>query len=207
MRLRDPTHLYEGEISPGTKRTAQIISFFAQAPFISIPVFILLCMQADTISDIVLFSAISIFFATVVPTVVVMIIAKRTGNEDVDIVRKEDRMIPLAVGILSYLLGTVILYAMDAPRIVWVAMLCYCVNTAVIMLITTRWKISIHATGCVGPSMALAYVFGWPGGLLIIILPVVVYCRYILRKHTPAQLAAGALLGFLLTGAIFLLLL
>ena len=207
MQLRDPTHLYEGEISPRTKRIAQIISFFAQAPFISIPVFILLCMQADTVSDIVLFSAISIFFATLVPTVVVMIIAKRTGNEDVDIVRREDRMVPLAIGTLSYLLGTVILYAMDSPRIVWVAMLCYCINTVVIMLITTKWKISIHATGCVGPSMALAYVFGWQGGLLIIILPVVVYCRYVLRKHTPAQLAAGALLGFTLTGILFILLL
>ena len=207
MQLRDPTHLYEGEISPRTKRIAQIISFFAQAPFISIPVFILLCMQADTVSDIVLFSAISIFFATLVPTVVVMIIAKRTGNEDVDIVRREDRMVPLAIGTLSYLLGTVVLYAMDSPRIVWVAMLCYCINTVVIMLITTKWKISIHATGCVGPSMALAYVFGWQGGLLIIILPVVVYCRYVLRKHTPAQLAAGALLGFTLTGILFILLL
>ena len=207
MQLRDPTHLYEGEISPRTKRIAQIISFFAQAPFISIPVFILLCMQADTVSDIVLFSAISIFFATLVPTVVVMIIAKRTGNEDVDIVRREDRMVPLAIGTLSYLLGTVILYAIDSPRIVWVAMLCYCINTVVIMLITTKWKISIHATGCVGPSMALAYVFGWQGGLLIIILPVVVYCRYVLRKHTPAQLAAGALLGFMLTGILFILLL
>ena len=205
--MRDPTHLYGGTPSPKAKKTAQIISFFLQAPFISIPVFILLSMQADEVGKIVLFSAISIIFATVIPTVAVIIIARRTGNEDVDIVRKEDRMIPLAIGIASYLAGTIVLFLLDSPRIVWVAMLCYCVNTFVIMLITTKWKISIHAIGCVGPSMALAYVFGWPGALLIITLPVVVWCRYILRKHTPAQLAAGALLGFVLTGALFLLLL
>ncbi|MBP5394759.1 MAG: hypothetical protein J6Y18_02480, partial [Candidatus Methanomethylophilaceae archaeon] len=69
------------------------------------------------------------------------------------------------------------------------------------------WTISIHAIGCVGPSMALAYVFGWQGGLLILLLPVVIFCRYVLRKHTPAQLAAGALLGLVLTGALFILLL
>lgn len=205
--MRDPTHLYEGTLSPTARRVAQVISFFAQAPFISVPVFILLCMQADSVSDAVLFSAVSIFFATVVPIIAVVIVSKRTGNEDGDIVRKEDRMVPLAIGIASYLAGTVILYLMDSPRIVWVAMLCYCVNTAVIMLITTKWKISIHAIGCVGPAMALAYVFGWVGGLLIILLPIVVWCRYILRKHTPAQLAAGALLGFILTGALFILLL
>ena len=205
--MRDPTHLYEGTPSPTARRVAQVISFFAQAPFISVPVFILLCMQADSVSDAVLFSAVSIFFATVVPIIAVVIVSKRTGNEDGDIVRKEDRMVPLAIGIASYLAGTVILYLMDSPRIVWVAMLCYCVNTAVIMLITTKWKISIHAIGCVGPAMALAYVFGWVGGLLIILLPIVVWCRYILRKHTPAQLAAGALLGFILTGALFILLL
>lgn len=205
--MRDPTHLYEGTPSPTARRVAQVISFFAQAPFISVPVFILLCMQADSVSDAILFSAVSIFFATVVPIIAVVIVSKRTGNEDGDIVRKEDRMVPLAIGIASYLAGTVILYLMDSPRIVWVAMLCYCVNTAVIMLITTKWKISIHAIGCVGPAMALAYVFGWVGGLLIILLPIVVWCRYILRKHTPAQLAAGALLGFILTGALFILLL
>ena len=207
MTLRDPTHLFEGEISPGTRRFAQIVSFFAQAPFISIPVFILLCMQADTTSDAVLFSFISILFATVIPMVAVVVISKRTGNEDGDIVRKEDRMVPLAIGVGSYLFGTSILLMMDSPRIVWVAMLCYCVNTVVVMLITTRWKISIHAIGCVGPSMALAYVFGWQGGLLILLLPVVMFCRYVLRKHTPAQLAAGALLGLVLTGALFILLL
>ena len=54
--MRDPTHLYEGEPSPGAKRFAQIVSFFAQAPFISVPVFILLCMEADTTSDVMLFS-------------------------------------------------------------------------------------------------------------------------------------------------------
>ncbi len=205
--MRDPTHLYEGEPSPGAKRFAQIVSFFAQAPFISVPVFILLCMEADTTSDVVLFSFISILFATIVPMIGVIVISKRTGNEDGDIVRKEDRMVPLAIGIASYLFGTSALLILDSPRIVWVAMLCYCVNTAVIMVITTKWKISIHAIGCVGPAMALAYVYGWQGGLLIILLPIVVWCRYILRKHTPAQLAAGALLGFVLTGILFIALL
>ena len=74
-------------------------------------------------------------------------------------------------------------------------------------VITLYWKISIHAVGVIGPTMALSYAF-WPWGLLfILVLPPIVWSRYVLKKHTPAQLVAGALVGFVITGTVFLLLL
>ena len=99
------------------------------------------------------------------------------------------------------------LYLLDAPEIATVLMLCYAIVTALMTVITFYWKISIHSVGVVGPSMALGIAF-WPWGLLyFLLLPPIAWSRYVLRRHTPAQLIAGATVGFIITGLMFMWLL
>jgi membrane-associated phospholipid phosphatase len=55
--------------------------------------------------------------------------------------------------------------------------------------------------------MALAVGF-WPYGLLyFLLLPPVIWSRYVLQKHTPLQLLMGAVVGFVITAVLFVLLL
>ena len=129
------------------------------------------------------------------------------GNTDGDVYRREDRAKPLMFGIMSYVVGIVLLYFVGAPHITVVMMVSYAVCTVAVLLISTRWKISIHATGVMGPSMALSITY-WPWGLLMfLLLPLVMWSRYVRRKHTPAQLVGGAVFGFLITAAVFAVLL
>lgn len=68
--------------------------------------------------------------------------------------------------------------------------------TAVVLVISTKWKISVHMTGNAVAFCGLA--FYWPVTLAVT-LPlhgVVAAARYGVKAHTPAQLAAGTLLGF-----------
>jgi len=207
MKLRDPTHLYEGEISPRTEKIANYISVIGQPVFIPIPVFILLATKISDPAKCALVIAISLFFVTVVPTAVTYYFSIKLGRRDGDIPDRTLRFKPMMLGVVSYLIGTLCLYFMDAPKVMTVLMLCYAIVTFVMTIITLYWKISIHSVGVVGPSMALAITF-WPWGLLyILLLPPIVWSRYVLKRHTPAQLIAGALTGFLITGALFLLLL
>jgi len=207
MKLRDPTHLYQGEISPKTERVANYISVIGQPVFIPIPVFILLATKISDPVKCALVIIVSLFFVTVVPTAVTYYFSIKLGRRDGDIPDRTLRFKPMMLGVVSYLIGTLCLYLMDAPKVMTVLMLCYAVVTFVMTIITLYWKISIHSVGVVGPSMALAVTF-WPWGLLyILLLPPIVWSRYVLKRHTPAQLIAGALTGFLITGALFLLLL
>ena len=207
MKLRDPTHLYEGEISPKTERIANILSVAGQPVFIPIPVFILLATKIDDPAKCILVILVSLLFVTVIPTAVTYYFSIKLGRKDGDIPDRTLRFKPMMLGVLSYILGTVSLYLLDAPRLMTVLMLCYAVVTFVLTIVTLYWKISIHSVGVVGPSMALAIAF-WPWGLLyILLLPPIAWSRYVLKRHTPAQLIAGALSGFLITGAMFLLLL
>jgi len=205
--MKDPTVKFSGTITPGQEKFARIISILTHPPIIAIPTFLLLGLLIHNIADQIISDVICLLFALVIPFGVTYYYSVKHDNRDGDIYRREDRYIPLAAGIVSYLVGTVILYVLAVPKIISVLMLCYAVNTFVVLLISTRWKISIHAIGIVGPSMALDYAFPPFGRLMIVLLPFIVWSRYVQKKHTPAQLAAGALVGFVLTGLIFIILL
>ncbi|MBR2394950.1 MAG: hypothetical protein IKA98_05585 [Candidatus Methanomethylophilaceae archaeon] len=49
--------------------------------------------------------------------------------------------------------------------------------------------------------------FGPIGALYFLFLPFTAWSRYVKRKHTPAQLVCGALLGAVLSGVLFTVLL
>ena len=207
MELHDPTHLYEGEISPKAERIANILSIAGQPVFIPIPVFILLATKISDPVRCMLVILVSLFFVTVIPTASTYYFSIKLGRKDGDIPDRTLRFKPMMIGVLSYVIGTIALYLMDAPDIIWVLMLCYAIVTLVMTIITLYWKISIHSVGVVGPSMALAVAF-WPWGLLyILLLPPIAWSRYVLKRHTPMQIVAGALTGLVITGIMFLLLL
>jgi membrane-associated phospholipid phosphatase len=67
------------------------------------------------------------------------------------------------------------------------------------MVITLKWKISIHASGITGPFTALVYLLGavmLP--LLLVVIPVA-WARVELKAHTIMQVTVGAVLSCALT--------
>ena len=203
MQLRDPTHKFEGEISPTTRKIAYAISIMGQPFFIPVPFFALLCMIIPDINEYMKILLISVFFVATLPTITTYYFSLKQGWKDGDIPDRRKRPIPMIIGILSYTAGTLVLYLVDAPTIITLIMGLYAVVTTVMLIITFYWKISIHAVGVMGPTIALSYTF-WPWGLLFIfVLPPIVWSRYVLKKHTPAQLAGGIIVGVVITGILF----
>ena len=84
---------------------------------------------------------------------------------------------------------------------------CQLINTAVLLGITLRWKISIHAVSIAGFVAALAFIAGtpWPeatglldfGWVLVLapLIPLVAWARVRLQAHTWAQVVGGTLFG------------
>ena len=126
----------------------------------------------------------------------------KNGKEkdiDMDIPERSERNYPLLLAILSYLIGFLVLYILNAPTITTVLMFCYFSNTLAVFFINLFWKISIHSMGVAGPAAALVYVFGSYGLIFILIIPLVMWSRLYLKEHTLNQVIMGALLGFLFT--------
>lgn len=202
MRLHDPTHLYEGEMSPALDRISRFISVVTYAPILSAIMFVLLNITCGDAMMAACSTVVTLVTATILPIAIVQHYSVKYGNTDGDVYRREDRAKPLIGGILSYILGVVLLLLVGAPEISTVMMVSYTISTILVALISTRWKISIHATGVTGPAIALSITYPPWGYLVFLLIPFVMWSRYIRRKHTPAQLVGGVMFGIVCTCAV-----
>jgi len=140
-----------------------------------------------------------LIFSNLIPISTVLFLKHRGIISDFDASLKEQRTLPLALGVIYAGLGFLALYYQKAPPLVQGLMFCYMTNTLVILIITRYWKISIHVMGVAGPLSAL-WLFGWHFPLLILaVIALVGSARVILRAHTVAQVVAGAFLGWFFT--------
>ena len=185
------------------KQFAVFISYIAYAPIISIPAFAIINYYFLNFYDFIVITILCAIFTCILPVLFVLrwIEGKRIhGQEmDMDIPERKDRNYPLIIVIVSYFIGTAILYTLNAPVMTTILMFSYFLNTLIVFFINLYWKISIHAMGVAGPTVVLIYTFGPVGVIFAAVLPIVMWSRVYLKRHTVGQVITGALLGFILT--------
>lgn len=198
------------EKDPRKLKIAKTISTFTNPPILCIPLFLIICIVLASNGtpftpsfsfDWGLFAIceiISLVFASALPMAIIVFWAKKL-NTDSDISNREDRFAPLIIGTASYFIGFILSWLLNLPSFLTVLLLCYTTNTFIVMLITTKWKISIHTTGLSGPVAALIMLLGPIGALFGLLYPVLIWSRVTLKKHTMAQAISGGVLGFILT--------
>lgn len=191
-------NLFEYYHSISLKNIANMVSAMSHTPLVAIFVFMIISYYLLPLNEFLIIGSISIFFGGLLPFILCYFWAKQK-NLEMDIPTKEDRIYPLLMVIPSYLVGLIILYFIGTPTIITMLMFCYFSITILVILISLHWKISLHSMGIAGPAVFLIYIFGIPGVIFSLILPVVMWSRVYLRRHTLPQVIIGALLGFLLT--------
>ena len=181
-------------------RLAKTVSNLTNPPIICIPLFLIICLTIswDNLGKFPALELISIIFTSILPMAIILYWAKKTGN-DKDISNRKDRKTPLIVGTISYFIGFVISLSLGLNDFLTFLLLCYSINTFIIMLITSKWKISVHTTGMSGPVCALIILLGPAGAVLGMIYPVLIWSRVTLKKHTMSQAIAGGVFGFIMT--------
>jgi membrane-associated phospholipid phosphatase len=181
-------------------RVANIVSTLSNAPLIALFVFIGLGYYFLSGADFITVTLVTVCFSVVIPSIIAYAWIKNKDLE-LDMPNKEDRLYPLFWILLSYLLGVLVLHNISAPPVITVLMFCYFSNTLVVLIISLFWKISIHSVGIAGPVAILIYVFGYSGLLFLLLIPLVMWSRLFLKRHTRNQVIAGASMGFALTAA------
>lgn len=185
-------------------KIAKIVSTMTQPPIICIPLFLIISYVISFENGVLNFNKfivcelISLVFASFLPMAIILLWAKII-NTDNDISNRQDRYVPLVVGIVSYFIGVLVSLLLNADNFLTLLLLCYSVNTGVVLLITTKWKISVHTTGISGPIAALILLLGPVGAIIALIYPIVIWSRVLLKKHTLAQAICGGVQGFFLT--------
>ena len=180
------------------KKLATVISAALNAPLIAILTFIplILSQQPPNAPTLLL---VAIIFGALLPLSSTYYLVRRGIIPDIYASVRETRTEPFLWAMASYLLGVTVLLYLNAPLAVTALMACYFGNAIIMLIITLRWKISIHTVGVSGPITALVFQLGTKMIPLFFILFPVAWARVELEAHSKRQVAAGAILSGLLT--------
>lgn len=176
---------------------AKAITVVMNAPLLAVLTFVYV-FYAESPLPIPLLCA-SILFSGALPVGIIYYLRRSGLVADMMVDAREERTKPFLGAAASYLLGVVAMAAMEAPTKMLYLMACYLVNSVVMMIISLRYKISIHASGLAGPATFLIHQYGvslWP---FMVPAVVVSWARLELRMHTAGQVAWGFLVTIALT--------
>lgn len=177
---------------------ASIVSAVMNAPFITLATFVPLILSYGRGSFVLLLGITSIF-GCVLPLLLAYVLMRKGVISDVYASDRTTRTEPFLWAMASYLAGVAALLLVNAPPAVTGLMACYFVNGLILLIITLKWKISIHASGITSPVTALVFQLGsWMLPFFLLTLPVA-WARLELKAHDIKQVTAGAVLSSLLT--------
>jgi membrane-associated phospholipid phosphatase len=149
---------------------------------------------------------VAVVFTAVLPTVFVLRGVRRGRLSDHHIAVRAQRPVPLLVGTASVAAGLGLLLAGGAPTDLVALVAAMVAGLVVSLLVTLRWKISLHTGVAAGSVVVLVLAFGSALLALAPVVGLVGWARVQLGDHTPAQTIAGAGLGATVAALVFSLL-
>jgi membrane-associated phospholipid phosphatase len=145
----------------------------------------------------------STFFTSIGPMLYVFWLYGSDRISDLDMSVRHEREAVFGAFVVFYLLGTIVMWLVHAPRLMIAAMAAYTLSTLVVQYITRYWKISTHAIGITAPLVALTLLYGSQTLPFLVLIPMVCWARVYLKAHTVMQVIAGAALATVSTVLFF----
>ena len=180
---------------------ARWVSVFFDSSMLSVWVFPLIGWKAGGWRG-VGWAVLAFLILTGLPMLYVLVGIRKGWVSDLELSRREDRPRFILVSVSSDILALVLLIWGGAPRLVWALALVYAALGVTMFTISNFWKISLHMVSVSGFATLLVYAFGRGAAVMYLALPLVAWARLYRKKHTLAQLAAGALAGLGITWAV-----
>ncbi|MEU9253989.1 hypothetical protein AB0D66_19285 [Streptomyces sp. NPDC048270] len=134
-------------------------------------------------------------FCGVVPIGIIALGVRRGALTDQHIRVRSQRVVPMALSLLSVVAGLGLLHLLGAPADVFALVVAMLAGLVSSLLVTVGWQISLHMSVAGGTVMILLLVFGPPVLPAALIAAAIGWSRLALRAHTAAQLLAGTALG------------
>lgn len=189
---------------------AQSLSW-ALHPFV-LPIYLLLLLFSQTAFarfstslQIYLIGSV-LLYGVVLPLFFILLLRIRGRLTSFRIEEQRERILPLMIGAICYMLCAVTIGRIESADFLRKFMVAAGCCELMCALVTMRWKISLHLTG-MGSAVALLVVMNLlalPRMLVPLLVAIgasglLASARLYLGRHTPLQVAAGFVGGFLLT--------
>ena len=177
-------------------RIAVAISIIFSPFLIPVPTILLLAWTyANSLQQATLWILVVTVFASVLPSIFILALVRSGRLSDLHLAVRKQRLAPLYLSLVSTLVGTVVLYQIDAPRQIVLPCIAYAINGVVFTAITHRWKISFHCGSAAGAITVLMLLVDAKIAWLSLLLPLIAWARVQRKRHTILQTAAAALIA------------
>jgi membrane-associated phospholipid phosphatase len=137
------------------------------------------------------------FLISLIPLALVIYLVRTGRVNDLHMsLSSRDRRIPYLVGFIGAVAACLLFALWGGSPLLTALAACNVVGLGALGLINNRWLISNHTASAMMVASFGVYIYG--AGAVIWSLPLISlvwWSRWLLRKHTPAQLAAGLLVG------------
>jgi hypothetical protein len=151
-----------------------------------------------------LYAMIYVVLVCVLPIVYIALMVKRGKITDIHIKVRRQRIIPYVVSIVCAGLATLLLWLLNAPPLVTLFALFSMLMVTIMLIVTTKWQISMHSLGITSAVFALGGMFGvGTAAFFSPLIPIVGAARVTLKRHTVAQVIAGGCVGAVMTLILF----
>ncbi len=183
-------------------RLALWVSILFDSSIISFPFFCAFGWVAAGAAGLA-WAAVVLLIVTGIPLAYLTLGKRRGWVSDFEMTQRGERPRFIAVSLSCDVIAFLALSAFGGPLLLRVMVLTYLCLGVKMFTISSFWKISLHMVSVGGFSTALVFVFGAPALSAFLSLPLVAWARWQRRKHTVAQLIAGALADALITALVF----
>ena len=181
---------------------ARWISIIFDSSVLSVPIFLVIGWKEAQFVGLE-WAVITLLIVTGIPLAYILIGKRKGWVSDFEISQRSERPRFILVSLSSDVLAILLSSAFHGPHFLRVMVLAYLCLGITMMTISMFWKISLHMAGVGGFSTALVFVFGLPALVTFLSLPLVAWARFKRKKHSIAQLVAGAAAGILITTLVF----
>jgi len=146
--------------------------------------------------------AVVYLFTIVLPSAGVYIYRRIHGWDAYELRKRHKRLVPYAIHLTCYFMLMELMIQMMMPRFITAIIAISLLIQCICILISLRWKISMHAAGSggvIGALVTYSGIFGynpvwWLCGA-ILLSGLVMTSRMILRQHTLPQVLTGTMVG------------
>jgi hypothetical protein len=175
-------------------RLAELVSAATRLPLIAVPLFLAVGVQAAGMRGL-LWAILCIILTSGFSLLYLLYLTQAGKISDPRTIPRIERVGPLRVVAALHAGAFVVVSLLGGPAELRAALLSYALATLGFVLIISVRNLSLHAAGVSGAVVCLVYVFGVWGLLAFLLLPAVFWARLALGRHTPVELALGAIVG------------
>jgi hypothetical protein len=140
-------------------------------------------------------AVLALLFADGVPLIYIALGKHFGWVSGFDLPRRVERPPFIAVNLIGNGFGYLLLHALNAPDSLSTLLLVYMALGVSMIVISSFWKISLHAGGVGGFAAFLTWIFSPAWALTFLAIPLVGWARVHRQRHNWVQVAAGGLVG------------